>query len=511
MEGYSILTTFVGSHDPYNPDGSSGPIVSYLQVKRFQKIYLFYNNVDYLRRVRELARVAQKHAPYVKIEYIGIEVERPTDYEDLFREMSKNLHLIEEEDKNLTPHYFILTDSGTPQMQTCWFLIVFSGLFDAELIQGIPPQFAGGKYKARTVKLKSKDFPVILKPPCVELLSEGPSQADENLQTEGKISSRYWASLIGSDNKFVTVKGEAVRVAKYDISVLLYGETGSGKELFARLIHHSSPRSRGPFVAVNCSAISVQIAESELFGHKKGAFTGAVSDREGYFTVADGGTIFLDEIGDLPLELQPKLLRVLESGTYTPVGENKELTTDVRFITATNKNLEELSEKGEFRLDLLTRLKEYVLVIPPLRDRRQDIPLLVKYFVEEWNSKYSENKHISEDMYPYLVSYPWPGNIRELKNTVMSMCASSDPEGDILLKNLPQSIREYFQKRGEIPVQVNIPPEGLDLKNTLFTCEKEYYTKALEQTKGNKAEAARLLGIEPAAFRKALRERFGGV
>jgi len=326
----SILITFVGSHDPCNPDGSEGPILSFVNTRSFQKIYLFYNDVEFLRRAREIERIVHNKSGEVSIEYAAIEVESPIDYETLFREMSKKLATIEKENKDKDARYYILTDSGTPQMQTCWVLIVFSGLFDAELIQGIPAQFAGGRYKAKPIRLKTKDFPVILKPPLQDLLFEKNFFPLITRNAEGEISATAWKNLIGTEKNFLLVKNEAVRVAQYDINVLIYGETGSGKELFARLIHQSSARKNKPFVAVNCSAISAQIAESELFGHKKGAFTGAISDREGYFTIADRGTIFLDEVGDLPSGLQPKLMRVLESGSFMPVGENSERHVNVR-------------------------------------------------------------------------------------------------------------------------------------------------------------------------------------
>jgi two-component system response regulator PilR (NtrC family) len=297
-------------------------------------------------------------------------------------------------------------------------------------------------------------------------------------------------------------------VARYDLSVLLLGETGSGKELFARLIHENSGRKSRPFVPINCSAISRQIAESELFGHKKGAFTGAVSDREGFFAIADQGTIFLDEVGDLPQELQPKLLRVLESDTYAPVGESRSFTISVRVIAATNKPLDTLAEEGAFRFDLLSRLKQYALEIPPLRERRNDIPLLVRHFLDEWNRTYNEKKSLHPDVLSFLLSYTWPGNVRELRNTVIGMCAAC-PYDEITPLSLPGTLKNFFQEGCASGGDAVIPPSGVDLKDILHETEKAYYLKALDMAGGNRSQAARLLGVEPAAFRKALRERFG--
>jgi DNA-binding NtrC family response regulator len=511
MKDCFILITFVGAHDPFNPDGSDGPILSYLSTKSFDLVYLFYTNSDFLRRGRELETIV--HQRYAKIEfrYIQIDIETPIDYEEIFRAMSNSVRHIERENRMGNPHYYILTDSGTPQMQTCWVLIVLSGIFSAELIQGIPPKFAGGIYKARKLKFGVKDFPIILKPPSFDFSIEDKTHEESLIESHTHITEHYWKSLIGYDNKFVKAKRDAVRISKYDINVLLYGETGSGKELFARLIHSSSLRKEKAFVPVNCSTISPQIAESELFGHRKGSFTGAISDREGLFSIANGGTVFLDEIGDLPVDLQPKLLRVLESGTFIPVGGDKELHTDIRVIAATHRNLDRLVDEGKFRLDLLMRLREYTLSIPSLRDRRNDIPILIKYFVDKWNNKYGEKKSFDNEVMSYLVAYPWPGNVRELKNTVIAMCASSSLEDKITPYHLPPTIKGYFKEQSDLLEKVTIPPEGINLKKLLNKIEKEYYKVALDISTGNKTKAAKLLGIQPAAFRKALRERFGNL
>ncbi len=495
----SILLTFVGSHDPYNTDGTDGPILCYIKSKRFNKIYLLYTNTEYLIRANEIYKIAKNLTDEITIDKINIE--NPVDYEEIFRKLTRKVFEIYNNNREYHPDYFILTDSGTPQMQTCWFLLVASNLFKAHLIQGIPPKFSGGIYKSREINLNFKDFPIILKPPEIDklnrILKEG--IASKNIE-EG--------NLIGNETIFLHAKEKAFSVAKYDISVLLIGESGTGKELFARLIHENSNRKDKPFVSVNCSTINVQIAESELFGHKKGAFTGAIDDKEGFFGIANGGTIFLDEIGDLPLELQPKLLRVLENGIYFMVGDTKERKTDVRIIAATNRNLHKLVENGKFRRDLFERINQYTIYLPTLSERKNDIPLLINYFINEWNKKYKENKFIKEDVIPYLISYPWPGNVRELRNAVMSMCASSR-KNEIDSYNLPPLIIEYFKKeKKDIPFPVEIPDEGLDLKNILYEIEKSYYKKALEIAKGNKANAARLLKINPHAFRKALKERF---
>ena len=353
---YSILLTFIGSHDPYNPDGSDGPILSYIShfsTEGFYKIYFFYESSEFLRRGYDLLEIVKKKLSNTNIEFVKINVSSPTDYEDLFKEIAKNVLKIEKENREANPEYFILTDSGTPQMQTCWVLVVASNLFKAHLIQGVPAKFAGGVYKPKEINLNFKDFPIILKPPEIDKLNK-------ILLEEPSIEGVEKDELIGNEKSFISAKAKALQAAKYDISILLFGETGTGKEIFAKLIHNNSSRREKPFVSVNCSAVNTQIAESEFFGHKKGAFTGAINNKTGFFAVANEGTIFLDEIGDLPLELQPKLLRVLEDGTFIPVGDTKMQKVDIRVIAATNKNLLELVKNGKFRQDLFERLNEYI-------------------------------------------------------------------------------------------------------------------------------------------------------
>jgi DNA-binding NtrC family response regulator len=300
----------------------------------------------------------------------------------------------------------------------------------------------------------------------------------------------------------------AMQVAQYDVSVVIRGETGTGKEVVARLLHEASPRREGPFVAVNCASIAASLAESELFGHRKGAFTGANADRLGQFRAADGGTLFLDEFGDLPTEIQPKLLRALEDHIVSPVGSDAAQSVDVRVLAATNQDIDTLISEGAFRRDLYERLNQIHVVLPPLRERAEDIPLLVRRFVEQWNERYHERKGMSEKTMAYLTEYPWPGNVRELQNTVTSLCAMgrSDSIGPNLL---PQKILRHFNEGRQVaPVSVDIPEEGMDVRAVLSQLEREFYERALEMTGGNAERAAPLLGLKAPAFRKAMRERF---
>jgi formate hydrogenlyase transcriptional activator len=224
-------------------------------------------------------------------------------------------------------------------------------------------------------------------------------------------------NLIGSSTAFRSVIEDIGMVAPLDCAVLLQGETGTGKEVVARAIHDNGPRSGKPFVAINCAAIPATLLESELFGHEKGAFTGAVAQTAGRFLAANGGTLFLDEIGDLPLELQPKLLRVLQEQQFERLGSNRTTRVDVRIIAATNLNLQKMVIEKTFRADLYYRLNVFPIDVPALRERKEDIPLLIQYFVERLNQRLGKRvDHIPEDLLEMLTRQPWPGNVRELQN-----------------------------------------------------------------------------------------------
>jgi two-component system response regulator AtoC len=275
------------------------------------------------------------------------------------------------------------------------------------------------------------------------------------------------------------------RVSGSASSVLVTGETGTGKELVARALHEEGCRKGGPFVAVNCSAISSSLMESELFGHVKGAFTGADREKQGLFAAADGGTLFLDEIGELPLELQPKLLRVLQEGEILRVGETRPRKVDVRVLAATARDLREEVEKGRFRDDLFYRLAVVEIQIPPLRERPEDIPLLAENFVRRIAAREGRPlPHIQVDAMEILRGYPWPGNVRELENFMektMIFC-----RGELIdLDSLPWEVRR--RNRNET--------ESLSLKQATMRLEGEYIRRALAATGGNRTRAARLLEI----------------
>jgi two-component system, NtrC family, response regulator len=309
----------------------------------------------------------------------------------------------------------------------------------------------------------------------------------ENIELRSEVTDRYrFDSIIGGSEKIREVLDLAGRVAASDATVLITGERGTGKELLAKGIHFNSPRARGPFVAVNCAAIPETLIESELFGHVKGAFTGAGKDREGKFELADGGTILLDEIGELRIDLQAKILRVLQERTVDRLGDRAPIPVDVRVIASTNRDIEQAIKDGTFREDLYDRINVVGLRMPPLRERRDDIPLLVHYFLKKFNKDASAG--IEEEAMTVLLSYGWPGNVRELES-VIERASVLKRGSKITSDDLPEKLRK--EKNSFENILLNLPEEGLELEEL----EKSLIVKALEKNKGNQTRAAEYLGI----------------
>lgn len=320
-----------------------------------------------------------------------------------------------------------------------------------------------------------------------QLLSHSPSLKKEDSAPD----SHYFGELFGRSPIMKKLYSELSKVAQTEATTLLLGESGSGKELAARAIHQHSSRSPQPFVAINCGAISRELIESELFGHEKGAFTGAGRSHEGAFGQAKGGTLFLDEIGELPLELQPKLLRVLENKTYRRVGGAQELRADVRVVAATHRDLSQWVEQKKFREDLFFRLFVLPIQLPSLRERREDIPELAQIFLREF-SMGGKTKTISEEVIELLKSHSYPGNVRELRNILMRAVVLSQGE-EIQPKDIlfPHCLKPSTSQSAEL-VSVSNPWERIE---KLTDMEREMICRALKQASGNKAQAARNLGI----------------
>ncbi len=313
----------------------------------------------------------------------------------------------------------------------------------------------------------------------------------ENLALKEALGQRFsFEGLIGKSKVMQEVFTMIRKVASSPVKILISGESGTGKELVARAIHYNSERRDGPFVPINCGAIPENLLESELFGHEKGSFTGAIRQKPGLFETAAGGTLFLDEIGELPTMMQVKLLRVLQENEFRRVGGNKDIKTDVRVLAATNRHLEEAVTAGTFREDLYYRFNVIRIDLPPLRQRREDIPVMVDFFWERFTGQ--KGVKVTEDAMRRLIDYSWPGNVRELENVIeRAMVLGHD--NVITLDCLPPNLVTGMS--GSVTPLTEIPDSGMDLDAYLGEIEKEILIKALARTDGVRKSAAGLLGI----------------
>jgi two-component system response regulator PilR (NtrC family) len=328
------------------------------------------------------------------------------------------------------------------------------------------------------------------------------SRENRRLRTQLRSAQRH-KTIIGSSEPIQRIFELIAQVADTKTNVLICGESGTGKELVARDIHLQSERRDAPFVAINCGAIPENLLESELFGHVKGSFTGALQNKEGLFETADGGTLFLDEIGELSAPLQVKILRVIQEKTIRRVGGTNDSRVDVRILSATNRNLAQEVAAGRFREDLYYRLNVIQIWMPPLRERRADIPLLVSHFAEKFSKDLGRSVGVvGDDLIARLMEYDYPGNVRELENIIERAVALSR-DGRLTIESLPQGLGS--RAAAEAPL---LPAGGLDLDEVLATYERSLLTRALEQSNGVKKRAAQLLGISFRSFRYRL-EKLG--
>jgi transcriptional regulator with GAF, ATPase, and Fis domain len=315
----------------------------------------------------------------------------------------------------------------------------------------------------------------------------------ENRMLQHQLRSKYrFENIVGNSPALRAVLDVVAKVADSDSTVLVTGESGTGKELIARAIHYNSPRADRMFVTVNCGAIPEELLESELFGHVRGAFTNAVSHREGRFALAHGGTIFLDEIGDMSPNLQVKLLRVLQDRTFEPVGSSKTMSVDVRVIAATNQDLEAAIRERRFREDLFYRLNVIPIEVPPLRERREDIPLLVRHFLAAASHERGKPApEFSREAEERLLLYAWPGNVRELENAIERLVVLSG-DREISVDDLPAALRRPGAPALPSP---QLPRSGLSFRDVVEDFETQLILQALGQTHWNKNRAAQLLGL----------------
>lgn len=326
----------------------------------------------------------------------------------------------------------------------------------------------------------------------------------ENVALRRSIEGNYgFGEIIGISPQMVEIFDLISTIAPSKASVLILGESGTGKELIAKAIHYNSPRHNRPFVTINCSAIPEGLLESEIFGHMRGSFTGAVSNKPGLVETAHNGTLFLDEVGEIPLSIQVKLLRFLQESEFRRVGDTDDKKIDVRIIAATNKKLEAEMELGNFREDLYYRLNVIRIRVPPLREREEDIPVLIDHFVKKYARIQNKDiKKVSSLAMQVLSTYNYPGNIRELEN-IIERCVTLEQSDQLTAQNLPPKLVDSCGPSR--PVQeLDIPPDGIDLSRILENTERQLINRALEITGGNRSRAARLLGISFRSLRYRL-------
>ncbi|MBI4661629.1 MAG: sigma 54-interacting transcriptional regulator [Verrucomicrobia bacterium] len=489
-----VLLTFTGSHDPFSSsqlqgESRSGPILSVLAERSFDVIYLFSTP-----RMAEVSRETQREIKtryaQTKAQVLDVPLKDPTNYLGILRQLRGHFGRIHRD--HAEAEYAIAVSSGTPQMHACWLMLAASGEIPATILQTTSPEFLPeGAHCVREIDLSAGEFPHI---------SVRANQSLESSVEDDLASVRRDLGIVGDAPSFLKALGEAATYAEYDdIHVLLLGETGTGKECFTRLIHQLSSRSSQPLVTVNCSSIPSELAESQLFGHKKGSFTGASSDQDGKFKVADGGVLFLDELGELSLSAQAKLLRALEYGEIEPVGARKPVNVNVRVIAATNRDLRQRVSEGAFRQDLYQRFGATV-TIPPLRQRKSDIPTLALHLLGEWNRRHQKQRSLSAKALNALSRHLWPGNIRELRRVILQSAMLCE-KAVLSEKDLHFEIPVSSDPSGAVPE----PDPGFLLNDYLDALKRRIIERALEKTGGIQAKAARLLGWSPQALNQYLR------
>jgi DNA-binding NtrC family response regulator len=493
-----ILLSFTGFHDPFSESviekrRQAGPVLSMLEAKQFDGLILF-NTPGTAPNTADTLEAVKKAFPAVAVDVKELKsLYDPTDHVAILRYLRGFVPDILESHPGA--EFFISIASGTPSMHACWLLIVADGTIPAGILYGHPPRDATQTYRVTEIDLSADEFPEIspreLHPPKQDEAYEPELAAlCEELQ------------IVGSDRVFVTALDRAVRLAKYDCHILLVGETGTGKEQLARLIHRASGRPADRFVAVNCASIPKELAESILFGHERGAFTGASQRQEGEFSRAHGGTLFLDEIAEMSSVIQAKLLRVLQDGKIKPLG-GVEKTVDVRVIAATNMNLAKAMRDQKFRADLAQRFLD-TIELPPLRRRRADIVKLATFALTRWNRTHGEKRSIGRSALDAMQAYPWPGNVRELISAI-ERAAMLAKRQSIRADDL--SLGEAAWVSGCRDLVLPEPEVGFSLSDYLSETRATLIERAIASSGGNHAQAARKLGITPQAVHKFVKTR----
>ncbi len=487
------LVSWVGESDhkasETDQSDGDGPIANaLLSSTHYDRVFLL-TNYPHQRSV-EYCSWLEKYTKYSEIDLQDVELSSPTNYAEIYQAVSKVLTSLKlpNEKVELTFHL----SPGTPAMVAIWIMLAKTR-FPATLIQSSRKNKSGKpKYEIETVDFKfdlASDF-------LPEFLQRSAARI-ERLASTPAIAVPEFSKIVHTSQVMQHQIDLARRIAVHNVPVLILGETGTGKELFAEAIAKASLRKDKPFIAVNCGAISKELINSELFGHKKGSFTGADADRKGHFREASGGTLFLDEIGDLPLNAQVRLLRAIQQKEITPLGETKPVKVDVRIIAATHRDLISEVANGTFREDLFHRLAVGILNLPPLRDRTEDISLLVDYCLDQINEDSKDqpewqNKKISQNAKNIILIQPWPGNVRELYHALLRAAIWSRQE-EISESDIRNSLLSIPQKTDNILGQSI--EKGFDLEGLLNKVESHYIQEAMYKAHGKKKLAAEILGF----------------
>ncbi len=483
----TILVAWIGRTDIDASNGVEraglGPIAQAVTNRSFDKVVLISNyskeeNSSYISWLQAKTKA--------EIEHYYESLTSPTNYEEIYHADVKVVKDVLKHNGSATNLVFHISP-GTPAMQAIW-IILAKTRFNAELIES-----------SKELGVRTPYIPFEI---AAEFVPKLLHKSDKELEklTSGKApDTASFANIIHQSENMKRLVTMAQRVALSSFSVLIEGESGTGKELFAKAIHQASPRRNRKFIPVNCGAIPENLIESELFGHIKGAFTGAVSNRAGHFEQADGGTIFLDEIGEMPLAAQVKLLRILQEGEILRVGDSKPKQVNVRVIAATNRNLSQEITEGNFREDLYFRLATIVLHIPPLRERAGDISLLIdKLFEQEVKQKTSselgfDKKHLSAGAKNLLLQYTWPGNVRELVN-ILAKAAFWSNGDKIDIDDVRYALSQSLVRKNDDVLNRPLG-NGFDLEKLLATVANHYLSRAMEESNNNKSKATKLVGL----------------
>lgn len=473
----NVLLCWVGGNDLKALTGSdAGPVLSTLRAESFDQVELL-SSYPAEKVEPYLAWLREQVSAQVKVSYESLT--SPVHFGDIYQAANAHLARLQVPGTQLS----ILLSPGTPAMQAIWILLgktrYPATFYQSSLEQGVQQVEVPFEIAAEYV-------------PAANTIS-----TDKLVQLAGLDApvDAAFDSIVTQSERMLALKAQAQILAAKQVPVLIYGETGTGKELFARAIHNAGPRSAAPFVAVNCGAIVPELIDSTLFGHKKGAFTGAIADRPGVFQQAHGGTLFLDEFGELTPDVQVRLLRVLQEGTFTPVGSNQELKVDVRLITATHRNLMQEVAQGRFREDLFYRIAVGVLHLPPLREREGDLLLLSEALLAGIASQDAslDDKKISAEAKNLILQHPWRGNVRELQSTLLR-AALWCPGDLIAAHDIEQALFKLPQAQADV-LAMDVT-QGIDLQQVIAEVAGHYLRKALTLTGKNKTRAASLLGLK---------------